>query len=345
MAKTTTHSPVNSSVVAQIRDIMRLIVQYELAPSVNNATAAPPYTQQRVIINSVFSSGSYGIEEIIKRLRIIDAFYTTNASFNYFSFEEMAQAIAALGSAQAANDYFYDIACGRPDSKGLFSKPYGIQKNLQTGSKKLSLLSKYAYYCLLQNPSKYPLGFPIYDSLAQSAYTVVCRMIGLKPVSNTALTATIEAYVAGLDQLRTAIFGQGNALFLGIQQFDVLDAYLWRMGKFEFGNLSLLLDEADYKIFVNNIGLAGSPLSSFDKAVQRVLAAPGTRSPFAGTSNQTYLDALYQHWVLFHKTRITKQQSAIGTPATTTPQSTSAPAKATNSPATEDQQTKITKKL
>lgn len=36
---------------------------------------------------------------------------------------------------------------------------------------------------------------------------------------------------------------------------EILDAYLWRMGKFCNGNFSLLFNESDYRIFVTNLGL------------------------------------------------------------------------------------------
>jgi hypothetical protein len=67
-------------------------------------------------------------------------------------------------------------------------------------------------------------------------------------------TPTIEDYVESLKQIRSKLFDNEN-LFLGYQQFDILDAYLWRMGKFEDGNFSLLLEQKEYKKFITAIGL------------------------------------------------------------------------------------------
>lgn len=36
---------------------------------------------------------------------------------------------------------------------------------------------------------------------------------------------------------------------------EILDAYIWRMGKFCNGNFSLLFNKSDYSIFVTNLGL------------------------------------------------------------------------------------------
>ena len=38
-----------------------------------------------------------------------------------------------------------------------------------------------------------------------------------------------------------------------IQQFDILDAYLWRIGKLTHGNYSLLFTKKDYETFFENV--------------------------------------------------------------------------------------------
>ena len=262
------------------------------------------YTNQRTLINSLFCNGGYNQGLVILRLTVIDSLYSTNAAYSYFSFEEMAERIMALGSRSEACDYFYNIARQGGDNLKLFDEPYGIQKDLSEGSKQMSLLSKYAYYEIMQDKSRYPLGFPIYDRLAKNAYPIVCRLLGLKPIARMSeqSSPSIETYVRCLDQLRQAIFGDNETLFEGkYQQFDILDAYLWRMGKFDGGNLSLLMKRGDYTTFIKNIGLDVNTgkLSSndFNDAVRKALLH--SNKPFKGCTNEDYLESLRQHWQFF----------------------------------------------
>lgn len=260
------------------------------------------YINQRALINSLFEQESYGRGQVMLRLTVIDSLYSTNAAYSYFSFEEMAERIIGLGSRDEARRYFYSIACMGNDTARLFDEPYGIQKDLLEGSKQMSLLSKYAYYELAQQPEQFPLGFPIYDRLAKITYPVVCRQLGLKPIEKMTEMSSpaIEVYVKCLNQLRQALFA-GEQLFAGkYQQFDILDAYLWRMGKFDGGNLSLLLGRDDYCTFIRNIGLAAKDKNSriksgdFDDRVRRALST--AERPFKGCGGEEYLTALLQHW-------------------------------------------------
>ena len=138
------------------------------------------YTQQRAMINQIFamtSGTSYNVPSIMLRLTVIDSLYSTNAQYSYFSIEDMANKISGLGDEKAAAEYFYSLVMGEGDEKHLFSSRYGIRKNCEDGSQQISLMSKYAYYVLIQNPAKYPLGFPIYDSLAIEMYPLVCSKV------------------------------------------------------------------------------------------------------------------------------------------------------------------------
>lgn len=212
------------------------------------------YIQQREIILRVFKEGKsrYDVPTIILRLTVIDSLYSTNAQYSYFSIEDMANEIFSLGSNEKdAVEYFKQIALGGNDSKNLFNKEYGIRKNCNAGSKQMSLMSKYAYYTLLSDNSS-ALGFPIYDSLVIKTYPLVCKKL---PVTGKDIkTDDITEYVASLDVLRKELFGNDDR-FEGMQQFDILDAYLWRMGKLCSGNYSLLLIKEDYKRFISNLSL------------------------------------------------------------------------------------------
>lgn len=220
------------------------------------------YVQQRAMINQIFASTSgdnYNVQSIMLRLIVIDSLYSTNAAYSYFSFEEMAKKIFDLGKNETkVAEYFYSITNGENDEKELFSSNYGIRKNLVEGSKQMSLMSKYAYYVLLQHPNEYKLGFPIYDSLAIEMYPKVCSLLGQDPKFTESKAnndkITIKEYITALNNLRSNIFGN-DELYKEYQQYDLLDAYLWRMGKLNKGNYSLLFSRNDYEKFIENIEL------------------------------------------------------------------------------------------
>lgn len=255
------------------------------------------YSIQRKQIENIFNAPIYNIGNIMQRLTIIDSFYSTNARYNHFSILEMAEAIYSLGTEKDAQYYFYQIVLGKNDTKHLFSKHYGIHKNLSNGDKPISLLSKYAYYALIKDKANYPLGFPIYDKLVREFYPKVCKMLG---INATSLKTDIDNYVKSMDKIRKLLFGN-NCLFNGYQQYDILDAYMWRMGKFENGNLSLLLCRCDYELFIKNLGLQFASVSNFDKEVVTKCAdAQKYPNPFNGLANGIYLKKLLDHWRMFH---------------------------------------------
>lgn len=312
---------------ADILTIMQAIAENELdkeSPTLQQAT----YNDQKLLISELFNSNKgYNTGIIMLRLVVIDSLYSTNAAYSYFSFEEMADKIYNLlgKTEEGARQYFYEIACRKKgDEKNLFQEPFGIQKNLSEGNKQMSLLSKYAYYTLYSNKEcrkKYPLGFPIYDSLALESYPTVCKMLGIK--RRTGLWDDIEAYVKALDEVRAMLF-EGKELFNGkYQQFDILDAYLWRMGKFNGGNLSLLLGREDYVKFVNNLHLNALPIkgkkgkykeeySAYKKRVSGdkekfdfnetvvELYTQEKCQPFKGLEEEGYLNQLLEHWRVFN---------------------------------------------
>lgn len=283
---------------AAILDTLRRIAVDELDVDIDLSQAN--YLNQRALIGSLFQSGDYNKGQLILRLTVIDSLYSTNAAYSYFSIEEMAEKIMSLGTREQARDYFYAIACLGKDRHRLFDEPYGIQKDLREGSKQMSLLSKYAYYEVMQDRGQYPLGFPIYDRLAKEAYPVVCRMLKIRPVERLPQTPDIEPYVKCINQLRAELFNDSKP-FNGYQQFDILDAYLWRMGKFEDGNMSLLLGRDDYVTFINNIGLAAAAENrssgDFNALVRNALVHAD--NAFAGCQNEIYMNALRQHWLSF----------------------------------------------
>ena len=321
-----------ATTVSEIRDVMTLLAQTITANGGEIDTKGLPYNNQRAIISRLFRGEEgygqgqsriqvpvqgQGQEHILLRLVVLNSYYSTNADYSYFSLERLAERIIdettqfAGKSGKLPNDYFYDIVLqnlGKPTTigKNIFEAPYGIQKIGTPGATLKSLISKYAYYCMMMDTKRYPLGFPIYDSLARESYRKVMSAMGLKPQQKQVLDkGSIGEYISALNELREEIFGKGaTALFCGLQQFDILDAYLWWMGKLEGGNFSLLLTEGEYKMLINGIQLT-PPIkvnniwtNKIDEQIAKALKDP-TVAPFASIADpqrKKFLTAMIDHW-------------------------------------------------
>lgn len=257
------------------------------------------YKMQRNLIERSFINNlRYDVSTVIIRLTLIDSLYSTNAAYSYFSIEEMAERLVALGTEQDLRDYFYALATGGRDSQGLFTEAYGIRKNLSEGSRQMSLLSKYANYALIRQAKEYPRGFPIYDSLAIETYPLVARGLGKKPQSKGTISQDIACYISALETLRHSLFDdEGDVGIFSHQDFDLLDAYLWRIGKMNGGNYSLLLDRQSYHRLIEQIGLRGVNVAStaFDKEVRRRCCDLGEQA-IRGVEDEAFRQ-LYLHWL------------------------------------------------
>lgn len=317
---------------SEIRDVMTLLAQTITKNGGEIDTKGLPYNNQRAIISRLFrGEEGYGQgqsriqvpvqgqaqEHILLRLVVLNSYYSTNAAYSYFSLERLAERIIdettqfAGKSGKLPNDYFYDIVLqnlGKPTTigKAFFEASYGIQKIGTPGATLKSLISKYAYYCMMMDTKRYPLGFPIYDSLARESYRKVMSALGLKPqTAQTLQSGSIGEYISALNELREEIFGAGStALFCGLQQFDILDAYLWWMGKLDGGNFSLLLTEGEYKMLINHVKptppIKGdkSQKDKIDDQIAKALKVIGA-APFASIADpqrKKFLTAMIDHW-------------------------------------------------
>lgn len=331
----------NEEVAVNIRKVMALLAQSITANPGEIDLEGIPYNNQRSVISKLFSGDEENQgklqrqrqcqcqsqqEHILLRLVVLNSYYSTNAAYSYFSLEELAQriidettAFAQLPKAQKLSDnFFYHILLDNINNPGknvnvgnaLFKAPYGIKKDGTPGYLLSSLISKYAYYCLLMDTTSYPLGFPIYDSLARESYGKVMIALGEKPNAAQSLviqknSGSIGAYIVALNKLREAIFGTGStALFHGLQQFDILDAYLWWMGKLEGGNLSLLLTKSEYQMLIGYvkptppIKVGNRWTNTLNEQIATTLRNSGA-APFvalADPQRKKFLTAMIDHW-------------------------------------------------
>lgn len=235
------------------------------------------YDKNRDLIKSLFDPAiPYNVDVVYKRLVVIDSLYSTNMNQRYYGIEDMANTIfehsfcAGIASDNNLRDKVQDFRnklfpTSHPIAN-VFGMSYGIHKNLAPAGSAMSLLSKYFYYLLLTGHPSDKLGFPIYDSLASNMYPIVCKYVYAsgtprKIVSVKTINHLCDYFLA-LNQLRISI---GISSIGGsLQEFDLLDAYLWRMGKFSGNNFSLLLDKTDYTTLIRTAvpGAAGMTSSA-----------------------------------------------------------------------------------
>ena len=283
--------------LADIHEVITALDQ-ELSTGYSTQTKGNSYIDQRKVINELFLRKGcfvYGRQLVVQRLTILDALYSTNACFTYFTIDQMAEAILKVGDDQAVGDYFYSLVLGGKDTLKLFSRSYGFTKDLGSGRMMISLLSKYAFYVLLQDPQAYPLGFPIYDNLVHQVYPKACRLLGVNPVPMKERKDSIEGHIAALQRLQAAIWSSGFQTKL--QPYDALDAYLSRIVKLRSKSISLLLSQADYKSVITKLGLKIPPATSFETRLEQglLLASSATLSGINPLFAQ-----LVSHWGKFY---------------------------------------------
>lgn len=221
------------------------------------------YVVQRAMIDKLFSEQKEGEERwllLLNRLTLLDALYSTSVSrYHAYAMVDIAKAIDALGTddeyVEALAAWLDDLDDSKAKGLELFDKTFGAlsddpKEKWERGSRAVSLLSKYSYYLFRQPKYKkeYPSGFPIYDSLAKESYARVIAYIdeGAKPkrASNE-----IVNYLKAIKALGTALWGSDEEYLkkgYSLQRFDLLDTYLWRLGKFSKASYSLLLGREDY---------------------------------------------------------------------------------------------------
>lgn len=276
-----------------------------------------PYGSQRRRISRIFGSPrcfdrpnyvhspycccQYDVDMILVRLRLIDTIYSTNGNLCYLSVEELAEAIyRRLGSSEVgAANVFYNFVLNPTESDPvaeLFGKKYGIRKNLHSGVGKVSLLSKYAFFQLEKfGPQKYPLGFPICDAIALNMYPEVYMRLNVH--ASQAATDNNSGYINAFKSLLVDIKRLTGYVFKN-QEFDVLDQYLWRIGKMRRGSYTLLLDRQDYEQLITNIGMNDVSSKTFDDDDVEKRCKQQGMNAIAGIKDSVFR-ALYQHWLTY----------------------------------------------
>ena len=225
------------------------------------------YIEQREMIDKLFSEQKEGAERrllLLTRLSLLDALYSTGVNrYHPYAVVDIAEAIDKLGT---DDEYVATLATWLDNlddqqSKALelFNRRFGDltdnseekKEKWEKGTCAISLLSKYSYYLFRQYKDKYPSGFPIYDSLAKESYARVLAYMGEEAKTcPKGVGCSIVSFLKAIKALGLALWGSDEEYMkyeYSMQRFDLLDTYLWRLGKLNKASYSLLLPRGDFE--------------------------------------------------------------------------------------------------
>ncbi len=304
----------------------KLTREEELIESNNAKGDISSYSADRWVIHNIFKNSkspkssespkkpetALNYHDILLQLRVIDAMYTTNMSRRYYGIEELASTIFEFESyeklSERLHSYLEAISKNDPNAvkdkriEDLFNKSYGIHKNCSKAGVATSLVSKYSYFALMMCSDTYPNGFPIYDSLAKTMLPVVCKYLDEKCAwKGSGQNLDIDTFLKQVTALKDCLCISSN--MFNRQLYDILDAYLWTMGKINGGNFSLIMSRKDYETFIKNLGLNSdiqqndNENTEFNETVLDRCKAKISKgeSPFKGCDEEDFFDTLLEH--------------------------------------------------
>lgn len=188
---------------------------------------------------------------IIQRLALIDLFYSTNVNGKrQFGISEIADAIINFKTdtdlAQRAIAFVKNPTAPDKFLTDFINKKYGYDIAGKQSSA-TSLISKYLFFLVNAHGDK--VGFPIYDSVVRDLLPALADKLGLNQVNSNPDLKEMADYTIAVKNIISALSQKdqndidlwntfGNATHIK-SQCDLLDYFLWRIGK--AGNLSFSL--------------------------------------------------------------------------------------------------------
>lgn len=239
-----------SNYLIKLKQLFNLLVE-------NDVHNISKFSEDKSAILKVFSITKDNVKaDVLTRLTLIDSMYSTQMSRRYYALDELADALIDIDRTQNLRTLFisftkdpqkYADYFNYENGKNLFSECYGIGKDGKSKGVAVSLISKYAYFLT-------EFKFPIYDSIACEMYPLVWRRCGFAIPVPKLIIKDVNGRVLGKQTMVTYI----QAINTLIKQFecknlnyDLLDRYLWFVGKIRRGNLSLILSREEYEYTIN----------------------------------------------------------------------------------------------
>lgn len=239
----------------KLKEILDLLVKKDVCQT-DSGFSADKDAIQKIFEVTVGDGAQIKKSDILIRLTLIDSMYSTQMGRRYYALEELADVLDIVsvnngGLKQLFMDFAkdpekniskFDYQLGKKTSN-LWAECYGIGKDGSEKGIAISLISKYAYF---ETGCK----FPIYDSIACEMYPMVWKKSGFEGKSPKILEYINYGKIDGKQTIVNFI----KAINLLIEKinhpelnYDLLDRYLWYVGKIRRGNLSLILTRDQYE--------------------------------------------------------------------------------------------------
>lgn len=239
----------------KLKEILDLLVKKDVY-QIDSVFSSDKDAIQKIFEVTVGDGAQIKKSDILIRLTLIDSMYSTQMGRRYYALEELADVLDIVsvnngGLKQLFMDFAkdpekniskFDYQLGEKTSN-LWAECYGIGKDGSERGIAISLISKYAYF-------ETGFKFPIYDSIACEMYPMVWKKSGFDGKFPKILEYINNGRIDGKQTIVNFI----KAINLLIEKinhpklnYDLLDRYLWYVGKIRRGNLSLILTRDQYE--------------------------------------------------------------------------------------------------
>lgn len=235
----------------ELQNVFKLLAKKDVYRSETGFSA-----DKEAILKVFESTKNETKEDILVRLTLIDSMYSTQMGRRYYALDELAEFLTnlSMGKPGKLKGMFLDFAKDPENNiesfiykeDNLFSKCYGIGKDGNPKGVAISLISKYAYF-------ETGFQFPIYDSITCEMYPLVWRHCGFEEPMPQLIHSekgkvvgdvTLIKYITAINCLINRLIKNLNCNELN---YDLLDRFLWFVGKIRRGNLSLILSRNEYE--------------------------------------------------------------------------------------------------
>ena len=210
--------------------------------------------------NPNYCSANITKDDIHRQLIVLDSLYTTNIErMREFGLEEIAEAIWKLCDNGAGVYALGNLTTKlgitnplHPQITNIFSGKYGYIKGIQNTSAP-SLLSKYFFFAAIACNNNGNWGFPIYDTIAKEMMVKVQGFLGIPQTrisSNSSIN--ISQYVMGMKSIVDTLSISNPSLWSNVYKFELLDYFLWHVGKAGHKSYSLLMTKNEIMACYSN---------------------------------------------------------------------------------------------
>lgn len=257
------------SMLSRTRDFQQMTVDFECDGKIiiDDADDASGFSIESELCQEVFGCNTKGYcnnaitkNDIMGQLIVVDSLYSTNINrMRNFALEEICDDIWDLcnkgNGIHTLETFTLKINATQklsPAIASLFTKSYGYIRGEQAG-KAPSLISKYLFLAKIACPTDI-WGFPIYDRIANDLMRDMQRFLGIPVTHKKQDCLDINNYIAGLKSIIDVLEINNPNLWkkLPFLRFQILDYFLWHIGKAGKKSYSLLLTKREIQTCYKN---------------------------------------------------------------------------------------------